>query len=559
MSHATQDNLRKRKNRIIRLIKQDKMTAALERLRRLRRAHAEDAELPYLEGMVHASQLRYGQAILCFNQALTLNRTYTEAQFELGVIEMTLCRFNKASHHLKQAGAGNYRNEEVDAYLSEIERVRRQADVRLSACLIVKNEETRLPGCLRSLRAVADEIVIVDTGSSDKTVAIAESFGAKVYHHEWQQDFAAARNFAIKQATGDWIIQLDADEELFAEDQYKVRELIHQDACDGAYLAIHNRVSTTFGENKPSIHYLVRLFRNRPDFYYINPIHEILKIDGEVLAVDINLLHHGYNLTTEQMHDKRERNKEILYRRLSENPDSPTTLFYLSMMHIGNREFDLAEDYAKRALKRMDEHALDKQHVVLMALNNLAMICHDRNDMKTAREYCERAIAINENFLDPYYFLGLTYYKEGELTRAQEIFTTYLDKHEQLKERPVFNLFGSSAGAYLYHVYHFLGKICRRQENPSGAESWLHKAVETNPKFWVGYVDLGYLYADQQEWQKAADSLDRAIELGRKNPEVNDKNQALWFDFTNAVKAYMKVLKALSSERTSPNEAQKAA
>ncbi|RLB04217.1 MAG: glycosyltransferase, partial [Deltaproteobacteria bacterium] len=88
---------------------------------------------------------------------------------------------------------------------------------RLSVCMIVKNEEKMLPKCLESIREVADEIIIVDTGSTDNTVAIAESFGAKVYFHPWEKDFSKHRNQSLSYATGDWILQIDADETLEPE------------------------------------------------------------------------------------------------------------------------------------------------------------------------------------------------------------------------------------------------------------------------------------------------------------------------------------------------------
>ena len=84
----------------------------------------------------------------------------------------------------------------------------------LSICMIVRDEETTLPRCLKSVQDVADEVIVVDTGSKDNTVSIARDFGAKVYHFEWRDDFAAARNESLKYASGDWIFQIDADEEL---------------------------------------------------------------------------------------------------------------------------------------------------------------------------------------------------------------------------------------------------------------------------------------------------------------------------------------------------------
>ncbi|MFC1618615.1 glycosyltransferase family 2 protein, partial [Candidatus Neomarinimicrobiota bacterium] len=84
----------------------------------------------------------------------------------------------------------------------------------LSVCMIVRNEARMLPGCLNSLTGVADQIVVIDTGSEDDTAKIARSFGAQVYDFPWGDDFAAARNESIRHASGDWILWIDADERL---------------------------------------------------------------------------------------------------------------------------------------------------------------------------------------------------------------------------------------------------------------------------------------------------------------------------------------------------------
>ena len=88
---------------------------------------------------------------------------------------------------------------------------------KLSVCMIVRDEEKNLPRCLESVESVADELIIVDTGSKDNTISIAKDFGAKIFHFEWCDDFSAARNQYLKYATGNWILQIDADEELLLE------------------------------------------------------------------------------------------------------------------------------------------------------------------------------------------------------------------------------------------------------------------------------------------------------------------------------------------------------
>jgi glycosyltransferase involved in cell wall biosynthesis len=110
----------------------------------------------------------------------------------------------------------------------------------LSLCMIVKNEEDNLERCLESVREVVDEMVIVDTGSTDGTVAVAEKFGARVFHHPWQGSFSEARNHALGFAVGDWILQMDGDEELEREDIPILKKVVQSNLYNAINVALLN-------------------------------------------------------------------------------------------------------------------------------------------------------------------------------------------------------------------------------------------------------------------------------------------------------------------------------
>ncbi|MFS0559085.1 glycosyltransferase family 2 protein, partial [Brevibacillus sp. 179-C9.3 HS] len=103
---------------------------------------------------------------------------------------------------------------------------------RLSLCMIVKNEGNCIERCLNSVKHAVDEMIIVDTGSSDDTINICRSAGASVFSYEWNDDFASARNYGLERATGDWIIWLDADEEVDEADAVKLKELLPDTEAD---------------------------------------------------------------------------------------------------------------------------------------------------------------------------------------------------------------------------------------------------------------------------------------------------------------------------------------
>ena len=142
---------------------------------------------------------------------------------------------------------------------------------RLSLCMIMRDEEEHLARCLESVQGVVDEIVIVDTGSVDRSIEIAESFGARVLHEEWNGDFAGPRNTGIDAATGDWILVLDADEELV--DGAKVRDLLHDESMEGYCLREVNFIGEERGIESV-VNSAFRIFRNRPAHRYSGALHE---------------------------------------------------------------------------------------------------------------------------------------------------------------------------------------------------------------------------------------------------------------------------------------------
>uniref|UniRef100_UPI00386C669C glycosyltransferase family 2 protein n=1 Tax=Anaerovibrio slackiae TaxID=2652309 RepID=UPI00386C669C len=152
-------------------------------------------------------------------------------------------------------------------------------DMKLSACVIVKNEAANLPKWLECMGQIADEMIVADTGSTDDTVAIAEAAGAKVCHFAWCNDFAAAKNYALEHATGDWILFLDADE-YFSSESMKIlrREMVqyHRDRTIGIVLC--RLINIDKDNNNKIVDTMLqsRIFRNLPHIRFEGCIHEHL-------------------------------------------------------------------------------------------------------------------------------------------------------------------------------------------------------------------------------------------------------------------------------------------
>lgn len=181
--------------------------------------------------------------------------------------------------------------------------------------MIVRDEEKVLGRCLSSLAPYVDELCIVDTGSKDRTVETAESFGARVAHFQWCDDFAAARNESLKFATCDWILVVDADEWLFEPNAKLLKQFIA-----GTADVLDFKIHEYYDDGKEDEQYITRLFRNHLGIRYERRIHERPVIDGlrrELIDGPV-LLHDGY--LTENVRRKGDRNIRLLEKALLENP-----------------------------------------------------------------------------------------------------------------------------------------------------------------------------------------------------------------------------------------------
>lgn len=196
-------------------------------------------------------------------------------------------------------------------------------DIKVSLCMIVKNEENVLDRCLSSVAHLVDEIIIVDTGSTDKTKEIASKYTSKLFDFVWINDFSAARNYAAKQATGDWILVLDADEFIDEENYQEFINGLKEDngQFDTYGVKIIN-FTGLYGE-KLIQNYHDRVYKNNGEIAYYRAIHEQLKgVDGQSLTGSIaklSVFHSGYMNHTVAEKGKNERNKDLLDKEMQES------------------------------------------------------------------------------------------------------------------------------------------------------------------------------------------------------------------------------------------------
>jgi glycosyltransferase involved in cell wall biosynthesis len=325
-----------------------------------------------------------------------------------------------------------------------IEKLLQVKPVKVAAGVIVKDEERSIHRCLSSLVDAVDEIIVVDTGSTDGTLDIVRSFpNVKIVEFAWCDDFSAARNAGLEQMESDWVLWVDADEYLFPDDIQNVR--IAAGLYDefeptailrvGIYNQIHQSVSVNYN--------VVRMFPLRRNLRFWGRIHEqighsdgIHAIPFYIPAVRVRLHHDGYEPSVVQMKNKMDRNLRLLQQMVDENPDDPTWLLFL-----GRETFLLKKDVEKaiELLLQAEEKArdLDWFGAKLDIYRLLVEAFLAKSNFHMAEDMCQRALTVDPNFPDARYYLsfiqlqqalGLFKSAEQNIIKAKDSFHQYKGK-----------------------------------------------------------------------------------------------------------------------------------
>jgi glycosyltransferase involved in cell wall biosynthesis len=210
----------------------------------------------------------------------------------------------------------------------------------LSLCMIVKNEEESLGKCLMSIQGIADEIIIVDTGSTDETKKTAKNFTDKIYDFPWIDDFAAARNFSFEKATMDYVMWLDADDILLKEDRDKLAELKNTLAPSVDVVMMKYNTAFDARGNVTFSYYRERIVKRACNFRWHEPVHEYLDKAGNILNADIAVTHMGRGWGPAN------RNIAIYEKQLSKGRElTPRGLYYYARELKDNGKYGDAAEY----------------------------------------------------------------------------------------------------------------------------------------------------------------------------------------------------------------------
>ncbi len=312
-----------------------------------------------------------------------------------------------------------------------------EADLLISLCMIVKNEETVLDSCLKSVQPVVDEIIIVDTGSTDSTREIARSYGADVINSTWNSDFSQARNLSLNKAKGKWILVLDADEVLTDQAQKNLGSTISNTGADALSLVIRNQ--NPDGELQAySDFHLTRLFRNKDGYRFEGMIHEqirpsIEKNGGFIKNSDLIIEHLGYGKKTAQGGMSRaKRNLQILEQTLKKTPDDSYLLYQLGVTYKQmGRDTEAIETLKKAELRDAARILLPETRALLFM--KLAQLHLASDNYTNAVDYARRCLSLEPRNLVGLYVIGVALLYQHKIKEAGT-FLLQARNHPQLHE-----------------------------------------------------------------------------------------------------------------------------
>jgi len=425
----------------------------------------------------------------------------------------------------------------------------------LSLCMIVKNEEENLERFFNQVQGYFGEIIVVDTGSTDTTLKLAENAGAKVIKKRWENNFSEARNESLKHASGEWIVVLDADEYLDKENYDKLVKTIKNNEGSAYYLNFRSVIPESKAGNI-LINSHPRVFRNGLGIVYKGRIHEqiidsVYKQGKEILPTDIMVEHYGYKNAAGGRQAKIKRNIEILEKETEENPGNAINYFYLGEEYSLLFDWEKAISYYEKAVLKGTLPAFNRS----ILHQNLATAYLNSELYRKAIEEAEIALELNNTLFTPFLIIAEAQFTSGNYNGTLWQLKNLLRRYQQMESKKkllylhhepnftyIYKLLGDSyltindienaEKSYLEALNHDdkdigaligLMKISYKKENYENAFKYLETALRIKPDYYKLYLYQGELYFHLQDYQRAKSAFIKSM----LSPENKDNKRYL--------------------------------
>ncbi|WP_202709049.1 glycosyltransferase [Sporosalibacterium faouarense] len=353
--------------------------------------------------------------------------------------------------------------------------------MKLSLSMIVKNEENNLPRCLESIKDIVDEMIIVDTGSTDETVNIAKRYGAKVYSFKWNGNFSDARNFSLDKVSGDWILIMDADDELDQNDKPKVLSLLEDSKADIYFFQTLSYIGKKPGNDLVN-NINIRLVRNNMGYRFHGAIHEQIKVENpetknrkKIEIEDIKVYHYGYLNRDIINKDKRNRNIGILKNILEENPKDSFHLFNMGNEYFALSDYEKALEYYMKSYKNFNPNIGYSPKLILRIVNTLNELERYNDEL----QYIKEGLRYYPKYTDLEYLRGCLFHQMGRIPSAIKSFEECIE----LGPPPIQLSFIDGVGGF--RAYYALAETLFSAGEYDAAHSYYIKTLQAKPSFLI--------------------------------------------------------------------------
>ncbi len=355
----------------------------------------------------------------------------------------------------------------------------------ISACLIAKNEEKWIGECLEHLKPLVSEMIVVDTGSTDRTMEIAREKGARVSQIKWENDFAKARNASLEKATQRWILIIDPDERISARDFAKMKSL-----CESKDVMAYSFKTRNYSRNSAASGYRpcsgeyeeergypgyfespkARLFQNIPSTRFVGSVHELVEstITGRIVESDIPFHHYGNTPEVEAEKQKKTFYQNQGQKKIKENPTDWKAFFELGVEYLGAGEF-------LKASKQL-ERARDFKPRDPLILTNLGYAYMEAGLYEKAEATLKECLMSDPQYHDALLNLGVTEMRKQRWPQAVQVFESLVRKHPQS-----------------FLAYRNKGLAQAHLKDFQGAAKSFERALGIFPQFTDARVDLGII------------------------------------------------------------------
>lgn len=380
----------------------------------------------------------------------------------------------------------------------------------LTVFMMGKNEEKCLRRALDSIKDIADEIIFVDTGSTDKTMEIALEYKVKLIEEPWADDFSKHRNTGLAACTGEWLMQLDCDEELHPDSVKTIREtlfaLVNEDVV---WISLWN----LYEEGKPTFLPALRIFRNGAIEGYTGIVHNrpVVKEEKYHHRSNIKFNHYGYDLSPEEMEKKHERTRILLEKRLKDDPrDSYALMQYAQLFRVRDKRFNVTKSpgilaCCERAAELTDMQYQTGYHVHLQSLEMGAWACLYMQQLDKALLYGKRAVALKEDYIDAIMVVALCYQNMAKYEESTAWFKKYIVADEQYRPDEDTSMIKMLYLDRKADAFYGLGHNLEMEKDVDGAVNYFLLALKNDPSLKTCYERLYRLHLrgelDIKEWE----------------------------------------------------------